>query len=201
MQANRFTLVELLVVIAIIAILAAMLLPSLTNARNAAKSIACLNAQKQVGLAYTFYMSDNNDVFPLSFDPSWPGVGWYNNWTSYVSKYLGNDADNWTSWVDWANAYQKSPLACPAELANYSIAANSFLTWPSSHRGSSYPRPNSLFIISDHSKDVFSPASANVGDLLFRHNFKTNMLFLDQHAEGRKSNAVDPVENFYQDIL
>lgn len=53
-----FTLTELLIVIAIITILSGILLPTLTQTRNIAKQITCINNQKQMIMGALMY-SDN----------------------------------------------------------------------------------------------------------------------------------------------
>ena len=58
---GAFTLIELLVVIAIIAVLMAILLPSLSRAREQGKRAVCLNSLRQLGLAWNVYADDNDD--------------------------------------------------------------------------------------------------------------------------------------------
>ena len=86
-----FTLIELLVVIAIIAILAAVLLPTLSRARDRAKSIICVSNLKQLASAGLSYTTDSNDYItpaPNASNILYPSFNWN---APYISNtYPGN---------------------------------------------------------------------------------------------------------------
>jgi prepilin-type N-terminal cleavage/methylation domain-containing protein len=63
-RCTAFTLIELLVVIAIIAILAALLLPALAKAKVRAQTAACMNNNRQIGLALIMHVGDHADRMP-----------------------------------------------------------------------------------------------------------------------------------------
>lgn len=63
-----FTLIELLVVIAIIAILAALLMPTLSRAKESGRSAACIGNLRQMGVALQLYVQDNNNRLPTMRD-------------------------------------------------------------------------------------------------------------------------------------
>jgi type II secretory pathway pseudopilin PulG len=60
MRGASFTLVELLAVTAVLAVLVALLLPGLERARDAGRTVACVNNLRQMGLAYTLYGAEHD---------------------------------------------------------------------------------------------------------------------------------------------
>src|ERR1700754_2548294 len=61
---KAMTLVELLVAIAIIGALVALLLPAVQSARATARSAACKNQMRQIGLAVLRFCDDHEGEFP-----------------------------------------------------------------------------------------------------------------------------------------
>src|ERR1043166_4890534 len=92
MMRKGFTLIELLVVIAIIAILAAILFPVFAQAREQARSTACLSNTKQIGLAVHMYAQDYDEAFPMG---TYPGP---RNW-EVNPDVLGNGG--WNDCFGW----------------------------------------------------------------------------------------------------
>ncbi len=61
---KAFTLTEMLVVMAIVSILAALLVPSLSRAKDSAHSVACMNNLRSAMMGMIMYLDDNDWKFP-----------------------------------------------------------------------------------------------------------------------------------------
>lgn len=115
---SGFTLIELLVSISIISLLVAMLLPALTTARNAAKSVQCLSNLRQQALAFNLYTSHSKGYIPLNLDPrpAAPHFLWVSALTGEMLGYPGGMFWNF-GWIT-ANIDPASPIRkvfqCPA---------------------------------------------------------------------------------------
>ncbi len=62
---QRFTLVEMLVVMAIVGVLSAILLGVVAQARAKGRQSACLGQLRQLGIAIHLYVQDHDDKLPM----------------------------------------------------------------------------------------------------------------------------------------
>ena len=82
-----FTLIELLVVVAIIALLISILLPSLSTARDRARTAVCAANLRQMGLAMALYHEDNEGFFPGEHSVRSRGGGSFITWAPRLRLY------------------------------------------------------------------------------------------------------------------
>lgn len=81
-----FTLIELLVVIAIIAILAAILFPVFARARENARRSSCSSNGKQIGIAMSQYLQDNDERYPVADHEAIPVYAWSEPLQPYIKS-------------------------------------------------------------------------------------------------------------------
>jgi len=77
MKFNKFSLVELLVVVAIIGILFSLLMPMLAKSREKARESVCVSHQKQLSTALFMYATDHDNYVPAN-----------NTWRELILPYI-----------------------------------------------------------------------------------------------------------------
>lgn len=93
-KCGKFTLVELLVVVAVIGILASLLLPALGKAKETGKALRCLSNMKQFGMAGIMYAEDNREYWPLLYNGVDFGSSYVYN-AMFVEYFIGKPVSRW----------------------------------------------------------------------------------------------------------
>jgi len=137
-HASAFTLIELLVVIAIIATLVALLFPTLSKAREKARSAACKNLQRQIGLGLQMYVQDNGYYPPLAEK---------NTTTTCFDRIYPYYPVSWTN-ASWN---------CPSYLAANGVVSRDMVMNHSAGVSYSYNYMGTATGFSDSPKSVFKP--------------------------------------------
>ncbi|MCU0916276.1 MAG: prepilin-type N-terminal cleavage/methylation domain-containing protein [Planctomycetes bacterium] len=150
-----FTLLELLVVIAIISVLMAISLPALGYARKLTQRVKCGSNLRNLGIAWTSYLDNNNGRFYQAGNASVNFGGWRGLrewWPRPLNPYvLGNDPNSLTE-------QSAQVFACPADRGGI---PGSFLHQKAYRvHGTSYQ--TNIFLIGQDYCDKFSEPTAEL---------------------------------------
>jgi prepilin-type N-terminal cleavage/methylation domain-containing protein/prepilin-type processing-associated H-X9-DG protein len=195
-KALRFTLIELLIVIAIISILASLLLPALKAAREKTYQISCANNQKQFALGFSLYSSDYNGYWPSPKDSN---MGWAYGWKYKLAPYLNavgkdNIADS------------RTVFTCPETPKSqiYSYGMNYYLAngiGPTPYE-TFYVKPNLIKSPQERALtgdsdgffihiSLYGTSAATIA-VAWRHGTGTNLLMADGHVGWQKFSMRPP---------
>ncbi|OGV57394.1 MAG: hypothetical protein A2X49_01205 [Lentisphaerae bacterium GWF2_52_8] len=164
MGGKKFTLIELLMVVAVLSILMALMLPALKSAKETGIAIKCTSNLRQLGTYFNMYSHDNREWLPpnlkvVPWDTTGTKLGYWPDFINYT--YFGKK----TSQASWGNIMAKPFMRCPKNPEYPDVVSTAYMNYgmnsclfnaPVSKMKTS---PSTLYLLLDHGS--FN-ASANI---------------------------------------
>ena len=205
LMTKKFTLLELMIVVAIIGLLITILLPSLRSAKESAKTAICMSNLSSLGQVAAMHGSDNNQKFWIKdadLLPDDPARG-YVSWTTHpkhISPYISQTVSPWSK-IDL--------FYCPSDP----YARNKDLKWRHSYgyNVSSLPgqfmmsvkNPSETIFLADSGHDeedgyrswIIRPNQVNKAIYNIRHVKGANVLWTDGSVSFKKTSYLSVINN------
>jgi prepilin-type processing-associated H-X9-DG protein/prepilin-type N-terminal cleavage/methylation domain-containing protein len=200
---KKFSLIELLVVVAIIGILASLLAPTLKSARGKSKAAVCKSTIGQLGVSAYMFADDNDGNIPLS--------------TSVIGGFPNTNGRWWTHALD-GGGYVKgteAAMSCPSLPYEGDWSDEDYVTYGASRHGgrtgeitspyggfklTEVESPSEFFWFADSAKTDNSGTLHQWNNFLYhsgadqrihtRHDEAANLWFADGHVSSNKIGAL-----------
>jgi prepilin-type N-terminal cleavage/methylation domain-containing protein/prepilin-type processing-associated H-X9-DG protein len=198
-----FTLIELLCVIAIIGILAALLLPALSQGKERARRVQCVNNLHQLGVAFNAFAHDHGSRFPTQVPAKEGGAM---EAVSAASQVRGAFYFSYRLFQPLSNdLVEVKLLRCPSDTResaeNFSQLRNTNLSYFAGIDADP-GRPASVLAgdrnVTNINRGTASLAQLSPDDSLRwtdeLHRLKRNLLFSDGHVEQRNGLGISPLD-------
>lgn len=188
---SKFTLIELLIVIAIIAILAALLLPALNTARKRAQASICSNNLKQWGLGIFIYAGAFNDYLIPHDGMLAPHNGSAVLW-NYYRSWLFVELDPHIDYYKYVkNSIACCPLDIPIREKRFSYGINYMISpamsAPVYSKIIQVRNPSACLNIAEMQTEGPGFTQNSIGTRAgFFHNGMANWLYVDGHVTAKK---------------
>ena len=216
-RGHAFTVPEVLAVVAVIVIILSILLPSMNQARETAREVLCKTRQRQIGLGFLNFATNNRSKMPGIYAPPWSQndpakQSWMGNeaWSGVayegaIVKYIGGVESAKTMYrcPSLAKGVFKSGVGSNG-LFDYTallvfagarrIYIPNSATWTDPQSGLTRTAPTPLVIEEDPARHVnaccVDPGYGTIDRMGTWHSGGGNYITFDGHSERLKPDGV-----------